>query len=447
MNDPSIYLHRGAMKTKTHRYRWYMAASSLMLLAFLVGVGSAAETAVHGRVTYEAQEGVYVNVGTEGGLVQGLTGTLQFDDGRTVAFEVLHAARQSALLRLVGYPWTERLLDRAVQLTFESRSTEQATTSQGSEPESQKKPPTASPAPGASEAQEFVPLLAPVQRTPEPAAPRNVSHGRIDVRQSFQTDAENNLGYSTTRLRSSGSMERIEGSPWSLAWSGDLRYRTGDAYQNHPDYQDVHPDFYQLMFQRPIEDGGFLRFGRFVPFELPGLGYVDGVQGETRRGEGLRFGAIAGLKPDRVNLNASSDEPLVAAYTTVEAGRRDGSYYSGTLGLLNSYYHGRMDRLALLLDQRRVGTAPHAVFHRGRGFERGGRGDARGHPPVATGRLRRVPPDVFPRPARRRRPLGASRHPGGARSPPLPGCAVLRQWLLAVLGRQLSESALEPATL
>ncbi len=340
------------MKTKTQRYRWHMAASSLMILAFLVGVGSADQTTVHGRVTYEAQEGVYVNVGTDGGLVQGLTGTLQFEDGRTVEFEVLHAARQSALLRLVGYPWAQRLLDQAVQLTFEPRSTEQTTTPQGAEPRSQKEPPTTSAAPGTSDAKEFVPLLAPVQRAPETTAPWNISHGRVELRQMFQTDADNNLGYSTTRLRSSGSMERIENSLWSLTWSGDLRYRGGEAYRNHPEYQQVSPDFYQLMFQRPIEDGGFLRFGRFVPIELPGLGYVDGVQGETRRGEGLRFGAIAGLKPDRINLDASADEPLVAGYATVEAGRRERAYYSGTVGLLNSYYQGEMDRLALLLDQR-----------------------------------------------------------------------------------------------
>lgn len=345
------------MKTRTQRYRWYMATSSLMILAFLVGVGSAAQNTVHGRVTYEAQEGVYVNVGTEGGLVQGLTGTLQFEDGRMTEFEVLHVARQSAILRLAGYPWTERLLDRAVQLTFEPRSTEQTVAPRGGSEQAKKEAATSPPVPGTSDAKEFVPLLAPVQRSPEVSAPQGVSHGRIELRQSLQTDSENNLGYSTTRLRSSGSMERIEGSPWSLTWSGDLRYRTGDAFQNNPDYQDVHPDLYRLMFQRPIEDGGFLRFGRFVPIELPGIGHVDGVQGETRRGEGLRFGAVAGLKPGRVNLDASADEPLVAGYATVEAGRRDGPYYSGTLGLLNSYYHGKNDRLALLMDQR-AGLGP-----------------------------------------------------------------------------------------
>ena len=345
------------MKTKIQRYRWYMAASSLILLALLTGVGSAAPTTVPGRVTYEAQEGVYVNVGTDGGLVQGLTGTVQFEDGRTVEFEVLHAAKQSVLLRLAGYPWAEPLLDRAVQITFEPRNTEQTATAQTSQPESPKGPPAASPAPGASDAKDFVPLLAPVQRAPETTAPRNVSHGRVEVRQSFQTDSKNDLGYSVTRLRTSGNMERIENSLWSFSWSGDLRYRGGDVYRNHPDYQELSPDFYQLMFQRPIEDGGFLRFGRFVPIELPGIGYVDGGQVETRRGEGLRFGAIAGFKPGRTDLHPTADEPLVAGYATVEAGRRDQAYYSGTVGVLNSYFQGQMDRLALLLDQR-AGLGP-----------------------------------------------------------------------------------------
>jgi len=345
------------MKTKTRRYRWCRAAGSLILLALLARVGSAAENTVHGRITYEAQEGIYVNVGTDGGLTQGLTGTLQFEDGRTVQFEVLHAARQSALLRLPGYPWAQRVLDHAVQLTFEPRSTAQTTSGQGSENKPQKDPPTASSAPRASDTREFVPLLTPVQRPPEAAAPGNVSHGRVEVRQSLQTDSQNDLGYGVTRLRSSGSMERIANSPWSFSWSGDLRYRGGEAYRNHPEYQEVSPDFYQLMFQRPIEDGGFLRFGRFVPIELPSVGYVDGLQGETRRGEGLRFGAIAGFKPNRVNLDASADEPMVAAYATVEAGKRDQAYYSGTVGVLNSYVRGEMDRLAILLDQR-AGLGP-----------------------------------------------------------------------------------------
>jgi len=359
MNDRSAQFLRSGMKTTTRQLRRCITISVLTLLALGAGVGSAGQTAVkvNGRITYEVQDGVYVNVGTDGGLVEGLVGTLQLEDGRTAQFEVLHAARQSALLRLVGYPRTERLLDRSVEIAFEPRSTEQAAAPRGGSDQAKKEAATSPAVPGTPDTREFVPLLAPVRRTPEVSAPQSVSHGRIELRQLLQTDSENDLGYSTTRLRSSGAMERIAGSPWSFSWSGDMRYRTGDALQNHPDYQEVHPDFYRLMFQRPIEDGGFLRLGRFVPVELPGIGYVDGVQGETRRGEGLRFGAIAGLKPDRVDLDASADEPLVAGYATVEAGRRDGPYYSGTVGLLNSYYRGEVDRLAVLMDQR-AGLGP-----------------------------------------------------------------------------------------
>jgi hypothetical protein len=151
-------------------------------------------------------------------------------------------------------------------------------------------------------------------------------------------------------------MDRIGGSPWNFEWSGDLRYRDGDAFLSHPEYQEPHLDVYRAMFQRPLGEGGFLRFGRFVPYELPGIGFVDGLQGQIHQGEHARIGVVGGLKPNRIDLGASADEPLVTPYVAYETGPRDGRYYSGTVGLLNSYYDGDIDRLALLFDQR-VGLA------------------------------------------------------------------------------------------
>ena len=182
--------------------------------------------------------------------------------------------------------------------------------------------------------------------------PRNISHGRIQVQQMFQTDSQGDLGYSVTRLSSSGGMDRIEGSPWSFEWSGDVRYRAGDAYLANPNYQEPHLDLYRAMFQRPLGEGGFFRLGRFVPYELPAIGYVDGLQGQVRPGEHTRLGVVGGLKPNRIDLDASVDEPLVVPYAMFTAGPRDGRHYSGTVGLLNSYYKGELDRLALLFDQR-----------------------------------------------------------------------------------------------
>jgi hypothetical protein len=79
---------------------------------------------------------------------------------------------------------------------------------------------------------------------------------------------------------------------------------------------------------------------------------VDGLQGQVHPGEHTRIGVVGGLKPDRINLDASAEEPLVVPYATFAAGPRDGRHYSGTAGMLNSYYNGQIDRLAMLLDQR-----------------------------------------------------------------------------------------------
>jgi hypothetical protein len=312
----------------------------------------AAETTRQGRVTYEAQDGVYVNVGADQGLRSGLSGTLQLDDGQAFTFEVLAAERESALLRLAGYRGGARLAGRMVQVIFAPDSSRPVGKAQDAaqDPNGSSTSPVA---PGrAGRTEEFVPLLAPMPHGPEAPKPASNSHGYLQVRQTFQADSEHGLGYAVTRVASTGLMDRLAGSPWSFAWSGDLRYRDGDAYVSHPEYQEPHFDVYRAVFQRPFGTDAFLRFGRFVPFELPGIGYVDGLQGQVRPGEHSRIGVVGGLTPNRMNLDASADAPLVAPYIAYDTGPHDGRYYAGTVGLLNSYYQGRIDRLALLFDQR-----------------------------------------------------------------------------------------------
>ncbi len=343
---------------------WLIAGVSVLVI-FLLTMPVAAETAVLGRVTEELADGMQVNVGTDEGLYQGLLGSLRLYDGRVFQFEVLNAGRDSALLHLATLSSDDSLLGRTVELAFEpvltgQTATSEPTTDEAASPEpAQKKvqQPTAS-----EETAEFVPLLAPPRQAPEISRPANVSHGRVQVRQMLQNDSETDQSYSVTRMSSSGSVERVGGSPWSFEWSGNLRYRDGDAYVSHPDYQDPQLYMYEAMFQRPIDDGGFLRFGRFLPRELPGIGYVDGLQGESRRSEHVRIGAVAGLKPGRIDLEATADEPVAVGYTTIETGDRNRSYYSGTVGVLGSMYEGEANRLALLFDQR-AGFGPNLTLY------------------------------------------------------------------------------------
>ncbi len=300
------------------------------------------DAAVHARITYEIPEGVYVNVGTDQCLQQGTTGSLVFDDGQIVSFEVRQVARNSALLHLArleeGLP--ENLRERPVELLFDRQ--------EPSEPEST----IVDRASTVVEAKPFVPLLAPVKRIAERSSSKNISHGSVGLRHQFQSGTDNQQGYAITRLDTSGSMDRIQSTAWSFVWSGSARYRTGDAYQNHPDYQVVQPVIYSAKLQYPLDQGGFLRLGRFLPVELPGVGYFDGAQLEIHRDGPWRFGMFGGLKPGLNNLEVSADELTAGGYITLEAGQRRGAYYSGTAGVLGSLFKGEADRLAVLLDQR-----------------------------------------------------------------------------------------------
>jgi hypothetical protein len=333
------------MKNRLRHYCWRILLYTLIIFAWLDGLALAGEVTVSSRITYEIRDGIYVDKGSDEGLRQGLFGSLRFDDGHVLDFEVLHVATKSALLRLAARPTRKkRLAGQMVELVFEQSSPDQE------EKDKPLKSPAASPANASDD--KFVPLLAPPQWTLGLPKSSNIFHGQIRLRQMLQFDNEDLLDYSFTRLGSSGSLDRIEGSQWGFEWSGDLAYRDGDAFRYNSDYQDPRLYLYMASFQHPLDNDGFFRFGRFLPRVLPGIGYVDGVHAQIRQADYLRLGAVAGFKPDLKNLDASMDDPFMAAYATLETGDRDDRYYLGTVGLLGSLYKGQPDRMALLFDQR-----------------------------------------------------------------------------------------------
>jgi hypothetical protein len=312
----------------------------------LGGFAWADEAVVSARITHEIPEGIYVDVGKEQGLEPGFFGLLRLEGGRVIEFQVVYASKQSSLLRFLGRaPAAGRWTGQAVELTFE--------TSQGKQESAQGTNKDKANGKSAGELDgDFVPLLAPSSWVVGQPESRNISHGQVTLRHMLQSDKEYDLDYSTTYLNSSGTMDRIEGTEWSFEWYGNVTYRDGDAYRNHPEYQEAHLDLFMASFQRALEDDGFFRFGRFLPRELPGIGYMDGIQAEVGAGEGLHVGAVAGFKPDRRNLDVSGDEPTLVTYATFAGGEPGTKYYSGTAGILTSLYKGSADRLALLLDQR-----------------------------------------------------------------------------------------------
>jgi len=312
----------------------------LLLFGWSCAAGAVETRRTHANITYRIPEGVYINAGTDQGLQQGMAGSMVLEDGRTLAFEVLQAARNTALLRLegAGSNLVGSLQARPVELVFDAASRKDE------KKEPAKKPDAA--------AEPFVPLLAPLRQAPDFSPTQNISHGNVGVRQTYQGATDNQLDYAVTRLYTSGNIDRLFGSAWSFVWSGSARYRTGDGYRTHAEFETVQPLVYSVMLQHPLAGDGFVRMGRFLPYELPGIGYIDGGQIELEQTGSWRFGAVAGLKPKRINLDLSGDEPTAVGYATYEAGTRGSAYYSGTAGLLGSLYKGEADRLAVLFDQR-----------------------------------------------------------------------------------------------
>lgn len=302
------------------------------------------------KIVYETADGYFVDAGNDAGLRTGSVGTVLRGGARIAEVEVLRTSKSSAFVQttsgMVG-PRRPRAGDAvrfAVGMATETESPEA--------PASAEVDPTDVGRDGAPD-DGFVPLLAtPGNRALVRTAPANVFHGRISLDQLFQIGPDSDHDYSISRVRSSGSVERIVGTPWAIEWSGDVSYRFGSGLEDVPDYQDVRVRVFGLSLYRKFTDGSGLRFGRFLPRELPAVGFLDGIQAEKVLGDHVRTGAMAGFKPTRRRLSPSFDEPTIVPYLTAEAGERPGLYYSGTVGLLGSLYQGDPDRLALLFDQR-----------------------------------------------------------------------------------------------
>lgn len=211
----------------------------------------------------------------------------------------------------------------------------------------------AGPGAGNPAADDFVPLLAPVaaKKTALSSA-STVFHGRLRAAQVYQSVAPSRAWYSSTRLDSDGSLERLGGGAWSFDWAGNASRRDGSSVSSADDYRKISPHLYRGVLTRKWENTSLVRLGRFYPAELSGIGYVDGGQADAFVSEGFRVGAAAGARPDRMNMGFSGKENLGAAYASVERGELRKLYYSGTLGIMRTLYDGKGDELAAMLDQR-----------------------------------------------------------------------------------------------
>jgi hypothetical protein len=300
------------------------------------------ETFFECRVLYEAAGGIYVDAGTTKGMREGLSGQIERNGSPLGQVEVQRAAADSAFLVWVAErPQSAPKPGERVSLVLDGPAPPVT--------------PTRTPSPTLRDRDQgdpdFVPLLAPDLRDQAFTEVENVFHGKLHARQLYQFGSDDE-DFSITRFGTSGSLERIAGTPWAIEWSGDLSYRTGSGLANTRYEHEARLEVYRLALYRRFDNGGVLRLGRFIPREIPAIGFVDGAQTEVPLGDGFRLGSVIGFKPTRFELEPNFEEIVLSIYSTLEAGSADSTQYSGTLGLLSTLFRGTPDRLAILLDQR-----------------------------------------------------------------------------------------------
>lgn len=323
-----------------------ISAVALALATLLSTPLFAVDVPVECQLVYETADGFFVDVGINEGLEAGEKGWLRRDGEQIGQIEVIRVAQESALLRLVsGLSRDLGLAGERITILFDRPEPTPTRPPVGREPSPTLRDRAATEEP-------FVPLLAPPgMKDAGFSDAENIFHGTFTTRQIFQLSSDGDTDYSITRGRTSGSLERIGRSPWTLEWSGEASYRTGDL-EYVRDFEQIRLEVYRLALFRRFDDESFVRIGRFIPRELPSVGFLDGIHGEKVLTKHIRVGSMLGFKPERDGLNVVFEEPTAVAYTTFEAGDRLKFHYTGTAGVLASLYEGDADRLAILIDQR-----------------------------------------------------------------------------------------------
>jgi len=303
-------------------------------LLLLLAVPAAGEE-VSGKVTQVVADALYVDIGSAQGLAPGDGGEIRRVGARIADVAVVTVSGSQARLSIIRSTRRPVVGDDVVMRVRAAKPGDTETEAEA------KRPPDERP---------FEPLLERQKRRAKPTSERNILHGRVSFQQLVQMDREGDLDFSISLLSSDGMLDRIAAGPWSMRWSANLYYRTGEAFENS-DLDGEQLIVFNLAFARPLEGGGFLRVGRFLPRTLNSAGYLDGADIEVAVGDNSRLGAALGFKPTRFDLTPSADEPTGLVYLSHRAGTRGGAFASGSYGLLASAWKGEFDRTALLLEQ------------------------------------------------------------------------------------------------
>jgi len=251
------------------------------------------------RVSYRTEDLIFVTAGRRTGLAVGDTLDVVGRDGAVVARAVVTSVAQrtasAALIsagNLVAVGQTVRFIAHPAPQTAAAYT-----------------PPPDTAVAGAG---------APAPADTGAAAPRRLRTARwrasvnLDQTASSTGGAQSLTTYQTTAtVSASGPL-----APWlSFSTRSTTRYRNGTGGLAGFGLTGSSTILYELK-ARVAPPGGWWNFqiGRFVPADIPSLGFVDGASLEVQPGRGQRIGFLAGYAPDVYTMDPSTQVAQAGAY-------------------------------------------------------------------------------------------------------------------------------------
>ncbi len=295
------------------RRRWFYIAL-VLIAAYGVRPAQAQETRLEARVTFIADQTIYLNIGEDDGLQVQDTLTVYRQAERLGRLVVLSLSSSSAVTRFVVPPFS---LTRGEALRITLRIPE---------PEVAEAEPTAVP-PDTVRVHRTTLLAAanPVQGGRAAAKPLKVS-GRLTLGFQWLQSTTEALGTSPDLTRTfqtpyAGLRARVEHLPmdWQLDFNMRITHRGSSSSNISPS---TSLRFYQASLKRSLETVPIdVKLGRFYSTDESFSGYWDGLSVAYQQGP-MRFGTVAGVQPNRANEGVSFNLPKYTLFTTYT--RREG---------------------------------------------------------------------------------------------------------------------------
>jgi hypothetical protein len=138
--------------------------------------------------------------------------------------------------------------------------------------------------------------------------------------------------------------DELGGLPLQFSWYSNHRYDArSDVMRRGVSQPRWRNRFYEMSLSYAHDADDFsARLGRFVPYQVGGIGTVDGAMVRTGS-RGFEAGVIAGSQPDYVNSSYSPDDRKWAMFAGYEALTGE-QRFSSNLAYAQTYRGGALDR-------------------------------------------------------------------------------------------------------